>query len=1046
MDYVLGLDVGTNSVGWAALRLQDRRPVELIRTGVRVFPAGKEGDVEHGRGTPRSVQRRQARQLRRQIERTARRKRKLLHILQRNGLLPQGGGEAVFEQVGENLRAKWHGHPDAPPAIAHVLPYFLRARALDHPLEPHELGVALYHLAQRRGFASNRRTATDAEDEEEQGKVKEAIAGLAADIEGAGARTLGEFLCSLDPEQQRIRNRYLGREMVQTEFEAIWAAQAPHHPDVLTDVLHREVREAIFYQRPLKSQSHLIGGCSLEPGRRRAPWCRLLAQRFRLLQKLNDLEVIESDGQERGLTGAERRTLYDALDAPSKKMLTKGGKFTLARARRLLGLPRGARFNLEEGGEKNMPYNTTAARLVPVFGERWHDLNPEEQDQVVEDLYSFEKKDALARRGRKQWGLGEKEGKRFGNLELERDYCSHSMKALSKLVPLMQGGLKYYDALEEAYPDRHEVDRALDELPPVLDVLGDLRNPVVMRSLTEVRKVVNAVVRNFGKPAHVRIELARELKQSRRRREDAWRRNREIEGQRQGAARRLAGEMGITEPCFADVQKVGLADECDWTCPYTGQSFGWNDLFGANPAFDVEHIIPYSRSLDNSFANKTICQVRENRQVKRNQTPHEAYHGTDAWPGIIERVRKFRSRMARAKLARFQMEEVPAVGEGQLAERELNDTRYISRKATQYLSVLYGGDVVDGTRRVHSTQGRVTGLLRAAWGLNDVLGEGAATKERGDHRHHAVDAAVVAATDAGMIQSISAAHARLGWCDGDWFPLIEVPWDGFREDIEESVKAVNVSHRVDRSVNAQLHDETIYSPPRDADGRPDAEGEYVHYRKRLAEVSPDKVDRIVDPAVRRAVQEKLAELGIGEPKRAFKDEANHPHLTARDGRQIPIHSARIRVREPSVVDVGGPAPRYVKPNSNHHVEFFEVPDGPWEARLVTTLEAARRLREGEPVVNREHDGQGTFLFSLASTDSVMMDNERERGLYVVSVISQTAAGRLTLEFREHADARPETVRRKTKGARLRRTLGSFCRSRPQKVTVNPFGLVRDAND
>ena len=157
--YLLGLDVGANSIGWALVAVEEGRPARSAAAGVRVFAAGVEGDIASGRDQSRAKTRREARLRRRMLERRGRRLDKLGHLLQQAGLLPAGdltSADAAMRFFADLDRSLFP--EQARRADPHVLPYRLRARALDEGLTPYELGRALYHLAQRRGFASNRRT------------------------------------------------------------------------------------------------------------------------------------------------------------------------------------------------------------------------------------------------------------------------------------------------------------------------------------------------------------------------------------------------------------------------------------------------------------------------------------------------------------------------------------------------------------------------------------------------------------------------------------------------------------------------------------------------------------------------------------------------------------------------------------------------------------------------------------------------------------------------------------------------------------------------
>lgn len=1045
-DYVLGLDIGTNSVGWAAVEQKDGRPVKLLRAGVRVFDAGVDGDIESGRDESRAVKRRQARLRRRMLERRTRRLKKLAHLLQDAGLLPPG------DLKSEEARIKFYAELDnkifSEPARKqhpHTLPYLLRAKALDKKLSEYELGRAIYHLAQRRGFLSNRKAAKKDKDDDE-GVVKEAIGELAKKMESSKARTLGEYLSRLNPELERIRARWTARKMYEDEFEAIWKAQQPHHAAILKDELKKRVKKVIFFQRPLRWDRATIGDCELEPGKRRAPLAILDAQRFRLLQKVNDLRIggyDETTGEpldramdKPNLTPEERKKLAAALEA---------GDMTFPKVRKLLGLPKWVTFNYQESDPKLLG-NRTAGHLRDVFGEKWDGFSAEEKNRVVEDALSIQKPEAQYKRGIRAWGLkeGSKEAEAFGDLALEPGHCSLSREAIKKLLPLMEKGMSYATARKQLYGDRPGPKPA-DELPSLADAaIPEIRNPAVSRSLTEVRKVVNSILREHGKPAEIRIELARDLKKNRKERKAISKRNFDKRNRREDAVAKLLSKAGIQQPSGADIEKWLLAEECGWVCPYTGKQINAGTLFGRTPQFDVEHIIPFSRCLDNSFLNKTLCDHDFNVHEKRNRTPWECFQASpEKWEKIGQRVKAFKGDAAVIKLERFQLKDLESFDT--FTERQLADTRYASLLAIEYLGLLYGtgaqGVDADHTRRIQAGRGQATKYLRDVYELNRILGDGGG-KNRDDHRHHAVDAVCIALTDAGTVKALSDASEkgwykdRPGWLDRKY---VKAPWSSFFEDVKAAIGELVVSHRVFRKVGGALHDETIYSKEqKDNEGR-----ECVHVRKLLDERFTAKlVDDIVDPVVRECVRGHLKKHG-DDPKKAFSDPTNHPKMKS----GMPVHKVRIRKYESTMLIAAGARGRRVMSGSNHHVEIFECLDKKgesyWNGAVVTTMEAMRRLRAGEPIIKRDHGEGRNFRFSLAQGETLSMKDKDSGtvGIYVVTGISE---GEISLLA--HTDARPSNILRKTKGARIRPAPDTLRILDAEKVTVGPTGEVRRAND
>ena len=1053
VDYVLGIDLGVVSLGWAAIQIEGNGGRSLLGAGVRCWDlsSGSLEKVEKGKEEPPGQLRRQARQLRRQMYRRAQRLRRTFRVLQDMGLFPAGScssmaRKAYLEKLDRQAQQWLRQHvpnSDGGGLLAHTFIYRLRAVALDHPLPAELLGRVFFHLAQRRGFLSNRR---DSQKEEERGVVKQAISQLRADIEKLGARTLGEFLSKLNPHEQRIRNRYTSRRMFQDEFEQIWNTQRRHHPNSLTDSNKARLYKALFFQRPLKSQRGLVGRCPLEVltrnhsngqvayihAFRRAPMACLEAQRIRYMQRINDLEFTDPQGGARLLSPDERQKLYDLAER------NEDLSFTVIR--KALGIPTGKKdqgwqCNLERGGEKKLPGNRTAARIRKIIGDvAWENLGSVKQKALVDTLIALLSPDALTEHLRTVWGFDCKIASQLAELQLEQGYHSFSRRAIRRLLPLLEQGERLNAAIQKVYGGtRLRITQHL-KLPPVRQALPTTRNPLLVRALTELRKVVNAIIQKYGIPQFIRVELARELKRSRKERAEISKRMREQQKRREEAAQKVLEELGRTATP-RDIEKYLLAQECNWQCPYTGRQITVQSLLGDDPQFDVEHIWPLHRSLDDSFMNKTLCYHHENRSVKAGRTPYEAY-ATDPlrWQEILSRVRSFRGPFARQKLDRFQAVEIPP----DFAMRQLNDTRWISKAAADYFGYLYGGRIdPTGQQRVFTVTGGLTALFRRAWNLNAVLG-GNPEKNRYDHRHHAIDAIVVALTEPSMIQRFSNEAEKLIKA----FPRVAVrldpPWDTFLSDVQQHVERIVVSFRVNRRLSGALHDQTHYSPP--------VEEGKTKVRKRLNALSAHEVERIVDPEVRRLVQEKLKQLGMSDPKKAFATDVNLLIIHVKNHTALPVKSVRIWVNS-LVIPVGdGPRRRYVVPGNNHHIEIYAVLDGQgyeieWKGKIVSLYEAYERKKRGEPVVCRDHGPNTRFKFSLAKSEYIewiRIDGQKE--LVRVVAISDNK-----LEFRLPYDARPSTLIREAH-ERIFATYRQLFERRARKVLVTPLGEVLPAND
>ena len=1024
--YVLGLDLGTNSIGWALIKLDDNdKPCGIERVGVRVFEAGMEGHYGSGKEESRNKKRREARLARRQLDRRVRRCRKLANVLQQIKLLPEGNmndsleRKNILDNLDKELR-KMYIKEDLSEyeknRLNQIFPYYLRSLAIKQKLEPYALGRVLYQLGQRRGFLSNRRGQK--KDNDEEGVVKKGISEIRKEMSCLGARTLGEYFAKIDPiaEQKRIRGRWTARDMYEQEFYAIWDYQAQFHPDILNDKNKELVFETIFYQRPLKSQKDKIGFCQFERiargaqrDRRRAPWIILKAQRFRLLQTVNNLEIIEYEHgfNRRPLTAEERSLLIDYLE--------KNGDTTFAQIKKVLGLT--VKFNLERGGNEKIPGNRTASVIRKVIGERWDNMCMEDRDKLVEDIYSIVNNEALVKRLVNYWKFSEEEAHQITQSKFEDTvYCSLSRQAIDKFLPGLEEGKHYGELVKEIYGmDNIKDEYKVDLLPPLAEApIDEIRNPTVTRTLTEMRRIINELIKLYGKPKFIHIESLKELRCTKKEREEIWRNNRTLEKAREDIKQRLISQ-GIPNPSKSDIEKYMLAEECKWVCPYTGRSISFRALFGSESQFDVEHIIPLSRCLDDSFKNKTLCYHEENRSRKLNKTPYEAYgHNDSQWEQILTRVKNFNSRFAKEKLYRFELkgEELKKFIDD-FSNSQLNDARYASKAACTYCSLLYGSEY---RKHIFVNNGSITSIIRRMWDLNRILGSSEKNSE--DLRNHAIDAIVVALTSPAMVKYISEQAEEIIVKERNntrWWKFIEPPWPTITKEAEEKVLNIVVSYRPERRVRGSLHEETNYSPPKLIENGKTI----VHIRKSLSSITKGEIDSIVDPVVKKAVLDKLIELGGDEPKKAFADPMNYPLMPNKKGLQIPIKSVRIKKKVP-VFPVGKKERvRYVTSEENHHIEIFETKDKKgrtkWVGHIVTMYEALSRKAKGESILIKElirEDGSvdenAKFLFSLCKKDMVrMIGPDGKEGYYVVITLERGSKTSTGVWFKPHHKAKSD---------------------------------------
>ncbi len=1058
MKYGIGVDLGSGSVGWAIVELESKKssqPIAVHRLGIRRFDAGVSGDISGGRDESNATERRLKRGPRRQHWRRAWRIRKVYRTLIECELLPANEGDLsddrheAIKSLDETLREQFPADSDA---AQHLLPYRLRALALDEAIPSHALGRALYSLAQRRGFLSNRKAVGD--DEGDDGVVKRGIAELDRLMSESNSRTLGEYFDTIDPEQVKLRRQWTARRMFQHEFDAIWDKQSSLNSQ-LTDKQRRSISAAIFDQRPLKSQRHLVGKCELERypaknakgevkyiGRRCAFIACLPYQEFRLLQKVNDLTFVEPDGRLRSLSDDDckelRQLLLDKLSEQGE--MTFGAIRTLFKFKKSKEYDRAAVFNFESDGDAKLVGNRTAAKLVKILGPKWHAMSLTERNRLVDEMLQFESAEKLQVRLNQAFGFDEPTSAALSRTVLEQGFGRVSRRALGKLLPKMRDGLNFHDAKVACGYSREVIGKVYDLLPPVRDEMQDVRNPAVIRVLTEMRKVINGIIREMKgvKPEWIRVELARDLKHSRTKRQDIVKQNRQNEKARDKAAKLILSEMQDERYVTQDnILKIRLAEECGFVCPYSGDSIGMNQLVGDEPKFEIEHTIPLSRSLDNSFLNKLLCRTDINR-AKGQMTPWEKFGGTPQYDAMVARVKMLRGDARDAKLKKFLIQSLDDEG---FVKRQLTDTQYAARLATTYLATLYGGTVLAGDQqKVFPTSGRITAYLRQRWQLNQIIGH-PDQKNRADHRHHAIDALVTALSTPSAVRQLSKAAERAEQTGDKLFAEIDPPFAGLIEQTKSAIESIAVSSRVNRKVNGAMHEETIQSHPikigTDKNGDDICEH---HVRKPLESLSPGEVNDIVDEEVQRIVMKHLEASGKS-PADTFKDLSDLPAIHGKNGRTTIIRRVRIR-KSGRPMQIGeGSSSRYVNPGANHHMAVVAILDKDgkevvWEAHLVTRFEAMTRVRSGQPVVTREYGANKRFKFSLCGGDYVMLRRGEQDELCRVVVISGN-----NMEFVMHSNANPSTVRKKSPGERIRCSVPKLKELGARKVDVLPTGRV-----
>lgn len=1043
-DLVFGFDIGTTSIGSAVVRMDSSTGTgEVLHLGVRIFPEARDPD-----GVPLNQERRKRRMVRRQLRRRRIRRQDLNSLLSEADLLP-----AYSKELG----SAW--------ALAMTVdPWRLRARALTDALTPHELGRALYHLAQRRHFRGRDLEVTDidgsdtketpAADEQKAASQREKDRGALK----ASGLTLGAFIAKFPERAERRRGHHFSREDVTNEFRAIISAQEQHHaklrdPDFLANLEH-----AIFDQKPVFWRKSTLGSCRFVPGADLAASACWIAQEKRMLEKLNNLRI--EDGNGRPLDNQERAAIL-ALLRKKDSVNWAGIHRYLKLYWRKNDLPEKPTFNLQRGGEKGLVGNRLENKLAAVFGARWEeelDLRDRVRREIHARLYAADygliggriviRREAERRQKRGEersrliadFGLTEEQADRLAALSFSPGWEPFSEVALWTILPRLEQGAIFGALLngpeEEAwrsvtFPNRSKPTGAwVDRLPTPgnsrdeIERQKSVRNPTVLRVQNELRKVVNNLISVYGKPDRIRVEVAREVGKSARERADDLKRNRDREKVRKEARSDL-GSKGIAEPSREDVDKWLLWKECRHICPYTGEEINFTDLFGPAPRFDIEHIWPRWRSLDDSFANKTLC--RKDINVKKsNRTPLELYDGNAVeLDAILARIRSFDDRYGPGWRKARRFRESPPED---FALRQLSDTGYAARQAVSFLKMLFPDLGQAGEVRVATLSGRVTARLRHNWGLNSILSD-SGEKTRADHRHHAIDALVAALAHPGYTQRLSR-----------WFqardaepplpePELTPPFPNVRQHAVGWVDRIVVSHRVRRKVSGPLHKDTTYGDAGPAEGTSSIAYRWFVTRKPVEALTKSLLgdgEAWPDPHIHEKVRNWVETHG-GDPRKAFI--GGLP--TVSDG-GAPIRKVRIRTKQQQKL-MAKLKNGYADLGNNHHMAVFRHPDERVETEIVSLFEAADRLQRRQPVISTTRNG-ARLVMSLAQGEALSFDDGKFKGLWIVQGV--WSGGQIVLWRAE--DANGTTV--------FRPTAASILQNGARKVSVDPIGRIRPARD
>lgn len=1001
---ILGIDIGTNSLGWALLDDEEGR---ILATGDRVFPEGVDR-TQTGGEVSKNETRRTARGTRRQMRRRRERKQAVRNALIEAGLFPKD--------------------PEQQTQLLQQNPYELREKGLSEKLTLQEFGRVLYALSQRRGYKSN--SKTDRKDQKATDGLLAEINQLQNEIEEHNHKTLGAHFSQELKAGNPVRGRHTLRAMYLEEFEQLWNAQAKHHPKKLTAKLKEHLNNPIetdnwvhkgliFGQRKMYWKKSTIGKCELEPKEVRCEKSDRLAQQLRLYQEVNNLRLMEA-GTERMLSDEERETLLEYLST--------GKERTFDQIRKKLKLYQSAKFNLEEGDRSKLLGMPVDARLAhkDIFTKKWYQRPEEEKTEIVRFILdNDDTPDLIQEKAINEWGLGEEAAAALLRIDLTEGRANYSRKAIEKLLPFVKQGLPLTgkdgtgNALHKANYLR--ADQRSKSKTNKLPVPPDIPNPIVKQALHEVRKLVNTIIDEYGIPDAIHIEMARSVSGSADQRLQMSLKMREREREKDAAANYLRQE-GF-QVSRNNIDRYLLWKEQGEHCAYCDKNFSPRMMFNTNSEIEIDHILPRSRSLDNSWMNKVVC-CRECNSAKGNQTPFEWLSKKS--PEDYDKVLQSAARLPYPKRQRFSLEDLEL---NDFLERNLTDTGYIASEVRKYMSRL-DTDVI-------CTKGQLTSLYRRYWELNNILhDDGLNIKNRDDHRHHAIDAIVVALMNRSNLQKLS------GFWKATRQARLKQPWKNFRSEIEAAVNSINVSHRTRRKISGALHEDTIFGATKESATT------YVR-RKPVASINnTSQLEKIRDPRIKQIIKDYLKQHGVDTEKKSLKINEK----VWADGVCMPsgVPVKKVRMLEESTGMLQIRPNQFTAPGSNHHIEIYELLDESGEpvlnkdgspkreGTIVTMFEAAQRAKNKQPLIKRDHGPNTRFVMSLGINEMILLDIGQDEP--VLHRVQKLSMERIILRPHTYAGQVKDT----DKPPLIQRKSSNTLKGR--KVTVDFLGRLRWAND
>lgn len=815
--YILGLDIGISSVGWGLLQLNDNdEPYRIIDVGSRIFPPG---EVEKT-GDSRAKERREKRGARRITRRREFRVDRIRYLLFKNGILHADiSNNQQVSEVNETLTESFDNMINNYYKKNHTTPYKLKTEALDRKLNNDELSIILVHYAKKRGYKSNRESKT----ENDNGKVLSAIKENSDLMHQKKYRTISEMYIKDEKFAAKIKNSVgdykvsVTREMYLNEINKVLDSQIKF--GIINENFKQEYLEIWQSQRNYSKGpggdspyggdliEKMVGKCNFD-GNPRAPKLAPSSEIFVSLTRLVNLRYKVNNNEYQKLTSEEISKIIEK--AKEKNKLTykdiantlnqENIKFKDLQLTKkeysnvLLDLKKELNFSKEEkidinslNDEYKEKYNSIYSKkllskvIIELKGyhqlretitkcfdkETWNQEkeNIEFLDELALFCTNYKLNEDIIDRINKSIIIDKKyaDEKFVDELPNFKDHLMLSTEIIRELNPIMIKARRYDEAMIELGYNFSDLTSSKDKKDLLVPINrnNNITNQRVIRSMTQARKVINAVIKKYGRPKMINIETARELAKSRAERNEITKSQDENKIKNVERKKQLV-ELGffpnIEQVNSTDLLKFKLWEEQKEMCAYSLEKITLEDIYVKNNV-QIDHILPYSRTFNDNYLNKTLVLTKAN-QDKGNKTPYEWFGKTNHWEEFESYINSLN--INQKKKDNYLLKNLDFDTEREMRTQNLNDTKYISKELASLIKTYLN------VEKVNVYAGAITAKLRGKWGFNRlthsyisdnyILPEKMKkeiNKDRDNHLHHAMDALIIASITPSLEQKVS---------------------------------------------------------------------------------------------------------------------------------------------------------------------------------------------------------------------------------------------------------------------------------------------------